>query len=48
MQTLIPQEQLQNLPKLLKVLLVVVLSLKTGLSLMGIEAKDFISKEEDT
>jgi len=33
--------------KLLKVLLVVALSLKTGLSLMGIEAKDHMSKEED-
>ena len=33
--------------KLLKLLLVVALSLKTGLSLMGIEAKDKMSKEED-
>ena len=33
--------------KLLKLLLVVALSLKTGLSLMGIEAKDRMSKEED-
>ncbi len=33
--------------KLLKVLLVVALSLKTGLSLMGIEAKDHMSKEEE-
>ena len=32
--------------KLLKVLLVVALSLKTGLSLMGIEAKDRMVKEE--
>jgi arginyl-tRNA synthetase len=33
--------------KLLKLMLVVALSLKTGLSLMGIEAKDRMSKEED-
>ena len=33
--------------KLLKMLQVVALSLKTGLSLMGIEAKDRMSKEED-
>ena len=33
--------------KLLKVLLVVALSLKTGLSLMGIEAKDRMIKEEE-
>jgi len=33
--------------KLLKVLLVVALSLKTALSLMGIEAKDHMSKEEE-
>ena len=33
--------------KLLKVLLVVALSLKTGLSLMGIEAKDRMVKEEE-
>jgi arginyl-tRNA synthetase len=33
--------------KLLKLLMVVALSLKTGLSLMGIEAKDHMSKEED-
>ena len=33
--------------KLLKLLLVVALSLKTGLSLLGIEAKDRMSKEED-
>ncbi|NPA60182.1 MAG: arginine--tRNA ligase [Epsilonproteobacteria bacterium] len=33
--------------KLLKLLLVVALSLKTGLSLMGIEAKDKMFKEED-
>ena len=33
--------------KLLKLLMIVALSLKTGLSLMGIEAKDRMSKEED-
>ena len=33
--------------KLLKVLEVVALSLKTGLSLMGIEAKDRMVKEEE-
>ncbi len=33
--------------KLLKVLLVVALSLRTGLSLMGIEAKDSMTKEEE-
>ncbi|MFK5937307.1 MAG: arginine--tRNA ligase [Sulfurimonas sp.] len=33
--------------KLLKLLLIVALSLKTGLSLMGIEAKNQMSKEED-
>ena len=33
--------------KLLKLLLVVALSLKTGLSLLGIEAKDRMIKEED-
>jgi len=33
--------------KLLKVLLVVALSLKTGLSLMGIEAKDRMEREEE-
>ena len=33
--------------KLLKVLEVVALSLKTGLSLMGIEAKDSMTREED-
>ncbi len=33
--------------KLLKLLLVVALSLKTGLSLMGIEAKDSMTREED-
>jgi len=33
--------------KLLKLLLIVALSLKTGLSLMGIEAKNRMSKEED-
>jgi arginyl-tRNA synthetase len=33
--------------KLLKLLLVVALSLKTGLSLMGIQAKDQMTKEED-
>ena len=32
--------------KLLKLLLVVALSLKTGLSLLGIEAKDFMTREE--
>ena len=32
--------------KLLKVLLVVALSIKTGLSLMGIEAKDRMVKED--
>jgi arginyl-tRNA synthetase len=32
--------------KLLKLLLVVALSLKTGLSLMGIEAKDRMEREE--
>ena len=35
-----------NEAKLLKLLLVVALSLKTGLSLMGIEAKDRMSKED--
>jgi arginyl-tRNA synthetase len=33
--------------KLLKLLLVVALSIKTGLSLMGIEAKNHMSKEEN-
>ncbi len=33
--------------KLLKLLMVVALSLKTGLGLLGIEAKDFMSREED-
>ena len=33
--------------KLLKLLLIVALSIKTGLSLMGIEAKDRMSKEEE-
>ena len=33
--------------KLLKLFMVVALSLKTGLSLMGIEAKDHMSKEEE-
>ncbi len=33
--------------KLLKLFMVVALSIKTGLSLMGIEAKDFMSKEEE-
>ena len=33
--------------KLLKLLMVVALSIKTGLSLLGIEAKDHMSKEED-
>jgi arginyl-tRNA synthetase len=33
--------------KLLKLLLIVALSLKTGLSLMGIEAKDRMDREED-
>jgi len=37
----------QDEAKLFKVLLVVALSLKTGLSLMGIEAKDRMLKEED-
>ncbi len=37
----------QDEAKLLKVLLVVALSLKTGLSLIGIEAKDHMSKEEE-
>ena len=32
--------------KLLKLLLVVALSIKTGLSLMGIEAKNRMEKEE--
>ncbi len=36
-----------NEAKLLKLLLVVALSLKTGLSILGIEAKDSMSKEED-
>ncbi|MCD6432833.1 MAG: arginine--tRNA ligase [Sulfurimonas sp.] len=36
-----------NEAKLLKLLLVVALSLKVGLSLMGIEAKDRMSREED-
>ncbi|WP_321777520.1 arginine--tRNA ligase [Sulfurimonas sp.] len=36
----------QDEVKLLKLLLVVALSLKTGLSLLGIEAKDSMSKEE--
>ena len=34
--------------KLLKLFMVVALSLKTGLSLLGIEAKDHMSKEEDS
>ena len=34
--------------KLLKLLLVVALSLKTGLSLLGIEAKDHMSREDVT
>jgi len=33
--------------KLLKMMLVVALSIKTGLSLMGIEAKDRMVKEEE-
>ena len=33
--------------KLLKLFMVVALSLNTGLSLLGIEAKDYMSKEED-
>ena len=33
--------------KLLKLLLVVALSLKTGLSLMGIEAKDSMTREDN-
>jgi len=33
--------------KLLKLFMVVALSLKTGLSLMGIEAKDYMSKEDE-
>lgn len=33
--------------KLLKLLMVVALSIKTGLSLLGIEAKDYMSKDED-
>jgi len=33
--------------KLLKLMLIVALSIKTGLSLMGIEAKDRMSKEEE-
>lgn len=37
----------ENEAKLLKLLLVVALSLKTGLSLMGITAKDYMSKEEN-
>lgn len=37
----------ENEAKLLKLLLVVALSLKTGLSLMGIEAKDRMTKEEE-
>ena len=37
----------QDEAKLLKLLLVVALSLKTGLSLMGITAKDRMSREED-
>ena len=37
----------QDEAKLLKLLLVVALSLKTGLSLMGIKAKDKMSKEEE-
>lgn len=36
----------ENEAKLLKLLLVVALSLRTGLSLMGIEAKDRMSKED--
>ncbi|QOY52391.1 arginine--tRNA ligase [Candidatus Sulfurimonas baltica] len=37
----------QDEAKLLKLLMVVGLSLKTGLSLMGIAAKDYMSKEEE-
>lgn len=37
----------ENEAKLLKVLMVVALSIKTGLSLMGIEAKDRMFKDED-
>lgn len=33
--------------KLLKLFMIVALSLKTGLSLMGIKAKDHMSKEEE-
>jgi arginyl-tRNA synthetase len=33
--------------KLLKLLMLVALSLKTGLSLMGITAKDYMSKEQE-
>jgi len=33
--------------KLLKLFVVVALSIKTGLSLMGIDAKEYMSKEED-
>jgi len=33
--------------KLLKLFMVVALSLKTGLSLLGIDAKDEMSKEEE-
>ncbi len=38
----------ENEAKYLKLLMVVALSLKTGLSLLGIEAKDHMSKEDDT
>jgi len=37
----------ENEAKLLKLLMIVGLSLKTGLSLMGIEAKDYMTKEDD-
>ena len=37
----------ENEAKLLKLMLIVALSIKTGLSLMGIEAKDKMSKEEE-
>ncbi len=37
----------ENEAKLLKLLMLVALSLRTGLSLMGIKAKDYMTKEED-
>ncbi|MEN8303552.1 MAG: arginine--tRNA ligase [Campylobacterota bacterium] len=37
----------ENEAKLLKLMLIVALSIKTGLSLMGIEAKDRMSKEDE-